>query len=187
MRALAAGDDRAMARLVALYGRGLTIFAGRTLGDPAQGEDVAQDVFVRAWSQARRYDPARGSVAAWLYRIAANLCRDRLRRARLRRFFGGPAPDTVGDWLADDAPAADHRVAARERLVLVRGAIAGLPDRQRMAILLTAVAGLDAASVAMALDCSRGSVEQLLVRARRSLRDVVDDAAGAGKRREGLE
>ncbi|MFN0114466.1 MAG: RNA polymerase sigma factor [Paracoccaceae bacterium] len=97
------GDDRALARLVALYGRPFTIFAGRYLGDPAQGEDVAQEVFLRAWAEARRYDPARGSVAAWLFRIAANLCADRHRRARLRHFFLGPDPGDLADTLGDDA------------------------------------------------------------------------------------
>ena len=183
---MADGDHAALSRLIARHGRAITVFAGRTLNDPAQGEDVAQEVFLRAWEQAGRFDPARGSPAAWLFRIAANLCRDRMRRARIRRFFGGPLPEAMQDHLADDAPLTEDRVAGRERLARVRAAIGHLPDRQRMAILLTAVGGLDAPAVALALGTSRGSVEQLLVRARRHLRAVAGEDMDGGNGNEGV-
>lgn len=168
---IAAGREAALAELIALHGRGLTLFATRYLGDPGAADEVVQDVFLRAWREASRYDPARGAVSTWLYRIATNLCVDRMRRARVRRFFlGGPAAADLEDVLADAAPSAERAVAARAELVRMRKALMALPDRQRMAILLTVVAGLDNAEAAAAMGTSRGSVEQLLVRARRTLK-----------------
>lgn len=170
MRDLARGSDAALTRLVALHGRGLTIFATRYLGSASQAEDVVQEVFIRAWERARSYDPARGAVSTWLYRIAANLCIDRQRRARFRRFFGVKDVTEMADTLAVDTADTDRALAARETLARVRQGIAGLPDRQRMAILFAAVAGMDTVEIAAIMGASRGSVEQLLVRARRTLR-----------------
>jgi RNA polymerase sigma-70 factor (ECF subfamily) len=177
MGQIALGREAAMADLVRMYGRGLTLYVARFLGNPSQAEDVAQEVFVRAWMQARRYDPGRGSVAAWLYRIATNLCIDRQRRARFRRFFAMADVAEMADDLAAGEPDAETTLAARETLDQVRQAIAGLPGRQRMAILLAAVGGMDTGEIAGIMGTSRGSVEQLLVRSRRTLREVT----GGGK------
>lgn len=178
---IAAGHETALAELIALHGRGLTLFATRYLGDPDAADEVVQDAFLRVWREAVRYDPARGAVSTWLYRIAANLCVDRLRRIRVRRFFlGGPSASDLEEVLPDGAPSAERSVEGRQALARMRRALLALPDRQRMAILLTVVAGLDNAEAAAAMGTSRGSMEQLLVRARRALRAGVtgedDDA-----------
>jgi RNA polymerase sigma-70 factor (ECF subfamily) len=166
MADLAVGDRAALARLVERHGRGLGIVAARYLGDEAEAEEVVQEAFLRAWRSAARYDPARGAPATWLYRIAVNLCIDRRRRRGLRRFVGlEEAPEP-----ADPAPDALDRADGRARLERVRGLIAALPARQRMALLLAAVAGLDTGEIARSMGTSRGSAEQLLVRARRRLR-----------------
>jgi RNA polymerase sigma-70 factor, ECF subfamily len=85
----------------------------------------------------------------------------------------------MAEVLADPAPDATAVIAGRQRLAQVRGAIAILPERQRMAIMLSAVAGLDVPEIGQAMGASAGAVEQLLVRARRQLRHAVgDDNAG---------
>lgn len=171
---MAAGREAALARLIGQFGRGLTLFATRYLGDPGAADEVVQDVFLKAWREAARYDPARGAVSTWLYRIAANLCVDRLRRARLRRFLtGGPSAADLSEVLPDPAAGAETTLAARQALVRTRRALLALPERQRMAILLTVVAELDTAAAAAAMGTSRGSVEQLLVRARRALKAEI--------------
>jgi RNA polymerase sigma-70 factor (ECF subfamily) len=168
---MAEGREAALAELIARHGRGLTLFATRFLGDPALADEVAQDTFLRAWREAARYDPARGAATTWLYRIAANLCRDRLRRARLRRMlWRGPRAEDLSEVLADPAPGAAATLEGRQRLAATRQALARLPERQRLAILLTVVAGMDNAEAAAIMATSRGSVEQLLIRARRALR-----------------
>lgn len=153
-----------------MHGRGVTLFVTRFLGNAAEGDDVVQETFLRVWQTAARYDPDRAAVSTWIYRIATNLCIDRQRRGRFWRMFSRAEVGDVADLVADDAPDAPTTLAARQQLDRVRRAIAALPDRQRSAILLSAVAGLEGREIATILDTNPGAVEQLLVRARRTLR-----------------
>ena len=169
--AMAQGGRGALSRLIDLYGRGLTSYCARALDNAADAEDAVQEVFLKAWSAAARYDPARAQVNTWLYHIALRHCIDMNRRGRLRRLLGlgdDPAAD-----LADEAPDALRAVGGREELEKVRGAIAALPDRQRQALLLKIVAELDNSAIADTMQCGVGAVEQLLVRARAHLRSTV--------------
>lgn len=172
--AMAAGDRAALAGLIRLYGRGIESFAARTLGNVTDAEDIAQEVFLRAWRQAHRYDPTKAAVSTWLYRIAVNLCIDQRRRRGLRQFLGLDTPE-LGDGPIDPAPGAEQTTDARQRLARLAPALARLPERQRMALLLKAVAGLDTAGVAQALSTSPGAIEQLLVRARSGLRADLEE------------
>jgi len=162
------GDEGALVRLIDRQGRGLRLFAARYLGSATDAEDIVQDVFVAAWKHARRFDPARGRATTWLYRIAANRCIDARRRRSFRAFIG---LDDVQDAIAGDEPDADALVGARQELAVVRNGLSRLPERQRMALLLRAVADLDVPAIAQVMGASAGSVEQLLVRGRRGLRD----------------
>jgi RNA polymerase sigma-70 factor (ECF subfamily) len=174
---IAAGNQGALASLIARHGRGLRIFAARYLGNAGDAEDVVQDVFVSVWKNAGRFDPRRARVSTWLYKITANRCIDQRRRQALRRFIG--LEDLESD-LASEAPDAETSVSSRQELSAVRDGISGLPQRQRMALLLRAVADLDVPAIAEVMGTSAGSIEQLLVRARRGLRDHM----AAHERRE---
>jgi RNA polymerase sigma-70 factor (ECF subfamily) len=178
MADITAGREAALARLILLIGRPLTLFATRILGNAADGEEVAQDTFLRVWRMAAQYDPARGQPLPWIYRIAVNLCIDRQRRNRFWRLFKRVDAADLADVLAGDAPSAVDTLAARQRLLQVQAGIAALPERQRMAIMLSAVAGLDGAGIAAALGTTTGATEQLLVRARRGLRRHLGEDEG---------
>ncbi|MGD1923721.1 MAG: sigma-70 family RNA polymerase sigma factor [Paracoccaceae bacterium] len=167
LSAIARKDRRALGELIAVHGRGLTLVATRYLGSPEDADEVIQDVFLRVWRHASKYDPQKARVKTWLYRITVNLCIDRHRRMSLRRFIGLDDPPVE---IADPQPSAADRLEDRHTLDTVRAAIAALPARQRMALLLSAVAELDTNDVATAMAISPGAVEQLLVRARRKLR-----------------
>ncbi|APZ54441.1 RNA polymerase sigma factor [Salipiger abyssi] len=170
MAAMAQGDRQALGRLVALYGPGLTRYAAQMLDAPSEAEDVVQEVFLKAWRNAGRYDPAKAAVSTWLYRIAVNHCIDRSRRTRFRRFIGLEATDEM----SDDGPGAAAIHESRDRLAHTRAAIAELPDRQRRAILLRAAGDMSTAEIAATMGVSPGAVEQLLVRARNTLRRQLD-------------
>lgn len=170
---VAQGDQAALVRLIERQGRGLRLFAARYLGSAADAEDIVQDVFVATWKNAGRFDPARGRATTWLYRIAANRCIDARRRRGFRAFIG---LDEMEDAVADEAPRADQRLGARQELAAVRNGLSRLPERQRMALLLRAVADLDVPAIAEVMGASAGSVEQLLVRGRRGLRQHLGEA-----------
>lgn len=176
LRQIAQGREAALARLIAVHGRGLTLFVTRFLGNASEADEVVQDTFLQVWRQADRYDPARAAVSTWLYRIATSRAIDRQRRARVRRFLGfGGGTDATTDTVPDPAPAALRVVAGRQRLTAVRAELARLPDRQRLALLMAAVGGMDMAEIAAIMQSSPGAVEQLLVRARRTLRNRLPE------------
>lgn len=175
---IAAGSQGALAQLIARHGRGLRIFAARYLGNPSDAEDVVQDVFVTVWKNAGRFDRQKARVSTWLYKITANRCIDQRRRRFLRNFIG---LDDLEDDPVSEAPDAEVRVSNRQELSMVRDGIAALPQRQRMALLLKVVADLDIPAIAEVMGTSLGSAEQLLVRARRGLRDHM--AAHGGRER----
>ena len=179
---VAMGDQAALARIIDRHGRGLRLFAARLLGSASDAEDIVQDVFVAAWKHAARFDPDKGRATTWLYRIAANRCIDARRRRSFRVFIGLEA---VEDGVAGEEPAADTRVGARQELAIVRRGLLGLPVRQRMALLLRAVADLDVPEIAAVMGTSIGSAEQLLVRGRRALRDHMASAEKTGDNRQG--
>lgn len=174
MAALAAGDRNAMAALIRRHGPGLRRFLSGVLAAPHEAEDIAQETFLRVWSAAGRYDPDKASPATWIYRIGLRLAIDRNRRTGFRRFLGleaAPEPE-------DDSPGAEADLGARQALAITRAALATLPDRQRRALLLRAVAGMTNAEIAATLEISAGAVEQLLVRARASLRSLTGERLG---------
>ena len=177
---IAAGSQAALSELMARHGRGLRTFATRYLGHAADAEDVVQEVFVTAWKQAARFDPGRGRASTWLYRITANRCIDQRRRRALRNFFG---LDDIGEEPAAPEANAETATAARQELAIVSDGLSRLPERQRMALLLRAVAELDIGGIADVMGTSTGSVEQLLVRGRRTLRDLLADAAPGRERK----
>lgn len=175
---VAAGEQLALRHLIDRHGRGLRLFAARYLGNADEAEDVVQDVFVAAWKHARRFDPIRGRASTWLYRIAANRCIDLRRWRRFRTFIG---LDECHERLPSAEPEVETQVGARQELAIVRAGLEYLPERQRMALLLRAVADLDVPAIADVMGASTGSVEQLLVRARRTLREHLARAERCNK------
>jgi RNA polymerase sigma-70 factor (ECF subfamily) len=141
---------------------------------PEAAEDVVAETFLIAYAQRDRFDPARASLLTWLYGIATNVAR-RHRRAESRRLStyaraaealveaGARAEEGLADRAADRA---DARLA-RGRMAR---ALARLPSRQREVILLYAVAELEYAEIAAALDIPIGTVQSALHRARTKLR-----------------
>ncbi len=168
----ARGDKAAFGLLVARHQRRLMAVAMRSVGSRAAAEDVVQEVFTRAWIKAPDWQTRQGgggaSYAAWLSRVAVNLCIDGARRQRTIPLDDVPdAPDTAAN--------ADEILLAQERASRVRAAIAALPERQRRAISLAYDAELSNAEGASAMETSVGAYELLLVRARRSLRLSLAD------------
>jgi RNA polymerase sigma-70 factor (ECF subfamily) len=170
--AVARGDGRAFARLVDRHLDRVLAVARRFAPRGQEAEDIAQETFLRLWTEAGRYRPEKARLGTWLYRIAANLCLDAARRPHPEALDAAPEP-------VDERPGAEDALAQRQQEDGIGTAIAALPERQRMAVTLFYSGGLGNAEIAAAMDLSTGAVESLLVRARRSLRRNLEPATGA--------
>jgi len=138
------------------------------LRDPAQSEEVTQEVLLELWRTAFRYDPARGSAAAWAMTIARRRAIDRVRRtassfARERRALAADPPwDQVGQAATE----------AHDRARLLR-CLDSLTDRQREAITLAFYDGYTHIEVAAILDTPLGTVKARIRDALIKLRDAM--------------
>jgi RNA polymerase sigma-70 factor, ECF subfamily len=171
VRDVGAGNARAAETLVRKHLPGMTRLAKRMLGDAAEAEDVAQEVFLRVWREAPRWRPGAARFETWMHRVALNLCYDRLRRRRET-----PDPDAGLD-LADPAPSASDAQHARQRAARVHAALALLPERQRAAIALCHFEEMSNLEAAEALEVSVEALESLLARGRRALKAALADMA----------
>lgn len=168
-------DDMAFRTIVDLHAVTLHRIAYRMTGNPVDAEDVAQEALTRLWQHAGRWQVGGPGIAAWLTRVTINLCLDRLRR---RRFVSdSPIPDRC-----DDAPLAPALIEAEQERARVVGAIAGLTDNQRAAIVLTYYEDLPNAAAAETMAMNIKAFESLLLRARASLRSALS-AQNAGDAR----
>jgi RNA polymerase sigma-70 factor (ECF subfamily) len=140
---LKAGEPEAYDRLVAEYGDRLRRFAARMAG-PEFADDVVQEVFLRVYRSIRSFEPS-GSLAAWIFAIANNLCIDHLRKRPLERRPrpASPDPSTVAEGRE-----------ARESLLR---AVAALPDAQKRVFLLREEAGLSFREISELLECPLGT------------------------------
>lgn len=163
IRQIAAGDQAALRLLMNRHGPILLAQARRMLGGTTDADEVVQEAFIRAWRFADRFTVRPGGVGAWLRRIVANLCVDRLRRPV------GAGLDEIAEPV-DPAPSAEMALLGAETRLLVTAALAALPDRQRLAIALCYYDGMSNAEAAEVLALSVSALEALLVRGRRTLR-----------------
>lgn len=144
-------------------------------GDRAEAEDVAQETMLRLWRVAPHWRQGEAKVTTWAYRVATNLCTDRLRAHRRR---GRASLDDAPD-LADPAISAVERLVEADRIDALRAALARLPDRQRQAMVLRHMDGLSNTDIADIMDIGIEAVESLTARAKRALVAIL-----AGRREE---
>jgi RNA polymerase sigma-70 factor (ECF subfamily) len=147
------------------------IFAAsfRILRDRAAAEDATQETFLKLWKNAAKWRPQGAKFETGLYKVAMNVCLDKLRR-RGREVSEDSAPER-----ADGALLADERLIADERRDAVRRAVETLPERQRAALALCHYQELSNIDAAAAMGISVEAIESLLARARRTMRDALFD------------
>jgi RNA polymerase sigma-70 factor (ECF subfamily) len=166
------GDLSAFNELVVEYQALVYNVCYRMLGQAQAAEDAAQEAFVSAW---RNIGTLRGEAfRPWVLRIAANLCRDELRR-RVRRpsssldvalEAGVPEPP-------DEDPLPEDTALNAELRAGLDAALAALPDDQRTAIVLCDVDGLDYSEIAAVMNTSLGTVKSRIARGRLRLREAL--------------
>lgn len=162
------GNQRAFNLLVQRHSPKLHAIVKRYVHSTEDADEVVQEAFWQVWKTAEQWKPGEARFSTWLYRVAVNRSIDRLRKDK-RRFETTVAelPD-----MEESAARADVVVESRQSLTIMQQAIDRLPDKQRLAVMLSTHEEQSNAAIAVIMGGSEGAVEQLLVRARRSLRDI---------------
>ena len=165
MDRVAQGDAQAFQQLVDAGIDRVVAVARRMLGDEAEAEDIAQEVFLRLWRQAEKWDGGRAQVSTWLYRVTVNSCIDRLRSRREETVE--ELPEVRGEATQH------HRLEETDLQEYVDHAMQKLPERQRLALVLFHYENLSMSEVADTMDVSVEAIESLLARGRRTLKQSL--------------
>jgi RNA polymerase sigma-70 factor (ECF subfamily) len=166
-----AGEREAFGAIYQRYHAGIYRFARAMTGSSALAEDVTQEVFLELMRTLDRYDSTRGALSTYLYAIARNVSRHKLRRER--RFVGfdarvGEEPESTDD--------PSQALSQSETVARVRVFIRGLSSRYREVLILCDLQGLTYEGAAAVLDTPVGTVRSRLHRARQQLAERLRQA-----------
>ena len=174
-----AGDIGAFELLVRRYQGWVFTLAARMLGDRAEAEDMAQEIFLKAYRGLKTFKGA-SRFSTWLYAIASHHCLNHLEARRRRPLLHWPAtdrPDHAGkdppaivDRLADPAPPADALLEKADLTRLVQAELANLTAEHRIILVLRDIQGLSYEEIAETLRLELGTVRSRLHRARMEMR-----------------
>lgn len=167
LKRAAQGDERAFEQLVGRYQPAVFNTIYRYTGNQADVQDLAQEVFIKVWQNAAKFK-GRSRFSTWLYRIVVNHCLNYRRKYRRPHFS---LDEMVEQGNIPDPLIVEPDPEQRRKVELVRRAIDELPERQRMALILAQFEERSYAEIAEIMKVSVSSVESLIFRARRALRE----------------
>jgi RNA polymerase sigma-70 factor (ECF subfamily) len=160
-----AGDTTAFDQIIISHQRRVISLAWRLLGNQEDARDAAQETFLRVYKSFGSFDPAQ-DFNGWLYRIAVNVCRDLARKRRSNHFSleaeveSGVIAEPVSPHNTESAA-----MLAQEQAILLR-ALATLPEKERAAIVLRDLEGLETEEVARILGSRPTTVRSQISTAR---------------------
>ena len=202
VRAVASGSHDALAALYDRHADAVFAAASRLTSDRGMAEDVVQETFLALWDRAETFDPAVGSLAAWLHTIARNRTVDRLRAAGRRpnlvpltsaassgsAYSGSDEVDAdalervlAGGTLVAGSvppPSPERELALRELRIALQTALVDMPEPERIVIVLAYAEDLSQSEIAERLGWPLGTVKTRTRRALRRLRDVLGSGVG---------
>ncbi len=167
-----AGDAASFEALLRRYRLPMVNFFRRMVRDQALAEDLAQEVFLRIYKSRERYQPE-ARFTTWLYRIATNLALNAIRDRKdevCDVTSDESGAGTILDRFVDPQPTVEQRLIQGDRERMIRQAVEGLPDNQRMAVILHKYQDVDYRQIAGILGVSESAVKSLLFRAYETLR-----------------
>ena len=171
---IALGDLAAFEQLYDRHSSTLYALLLRILANPDDAQEVLQETFVKAWTNAKMFDAMRGSDVAWLISIARSRGIDRLRSRRIR----GDREDEAGREISSNfgfvekRTGADDAIQSEERSA-VRGALAELPEAQRVALALAYFEGLSQSEIAEKLGEPLGTIKTRMQLGMKKLRESL--------------
>ena len=169
LRAVARGDEKALAGIYDRYRLILFGLIVRILHSREEAEDVLQEVFLQVWRRAADFDEARGRAFTWLVTVARSRALDRLRAlgSRARLAEAASVPQQVGD--------AAQEAFQSEQAEVVRRALAQIPADQRQALLLAYFEGLTQMEIAARLGAPLGTVKTRMRAGMIRLRKILQE------------
>lgn len=159
-----ADDSEAYRILVERHVDRAYALALRTLRNPADAEDVAQEALVKAWTHRHSWQPGKAKFSTWLYRVVFNRCID------LKRMPSNACLDDVAEP-EDDCPDSVDSIQRRQVYGRLEDALATMPEQQRAALTLAYFDEMGNSEIATVLGTTVQAVESLLKRGRQGLRE----------------
>jgi RNA polymerase sigma-70 factor, ECF subfamily len=169
VEACQAGEASAFDILVARWEDKIRGAAYRFLGSEEEARDVAQEAFLKAYRALGGFK-REARFSSWLYQIATNLCRDRLRRRRTRAAVSLEELEETGPVIVETRPGAHELLQQRDLARAVRRAVHALSEEQREVVILKEYQGLTFLEIAQSLDLPVSTVKTRLYRGLGQLR-----------------
>jgi RNA polymerase sigma-70 factor (ECF subfamily) len=163
------GTKAAFAALVEVHAQFVYNLALRTLNNPQEAEDIAQETFFRAWKGLPEFR-AEANLRTWLYRITVNLCYNRL--PRLKADFAALEPEEA-ILLPEKTRTVETRLVAAELRQQIYTAVDDLPETYRLLITLRHMDGYSYEEIANVTQMPLGTIKTRLFRARQRLRQTL--------------
>ncbi len=166
------GDGASYSVLIEKHRSPMVHFLYRMVQDYAVAEELSQEVFLRVYRSRESYEPT-AKFTTWLFRIATHLALNWIRDGRNERSQERIDDDSEGSrnlQVMDRRPTIEQSMVYETKMAEVRKAIAGLPDKQRAAVLMHKYQDMEYTQIAAVLTCSESAVKSLLFRAYETLR-----------------
>jgi len=175
------GDSAAWAELVRSHHRRVYGLCYRFTNNPADAEDLTQDVFLKVYSNLSSFDNGRGSLQVWITTMTRNLLVDNFRRTRNQRATGSlddgwETSDELRpiDRLTATGPSAHETAAQKELAKMVQNALAKVSVELREAVILRDLQDLDYKEIAQVLGIPEGTVKSRISRGRAELARLLE-------------
>jgi len=168
------GDEKAFEELLEKYRKPVYSICYRMVGNRADSEDIAQEVFIRVFSVLDRYDPSY-RFSSWIFRITSNLCIDFLRRRRNGHFSLDQPIDYGESEMPRQLPSKDagpdREVESAEMMAALEEVIGTLPDHYRAIVIFRHQEQLSYEEISEILGIPLGTVKARIHRARNMIKD----------------
>lgn len=170
------GDMSAFELIVLRYKDAIFNFIYHFVADYHLAQDISQETFLRVLKNAGRYK-SRDCFKTWLYRIAANLCKNQLRDRNRHRTMSLDDPALDIESLNRNSYLTPDIIYEKEEIrEMVKNALELLPEDQRVTIIMREYQGLSYEEIASVMNCSLGAIKSKIFRARQNIKKILTEA-----------